>query len=944
MQGRRILDASCAGSRRGTARHTQHDVRLQGTVAAWLEDGTCAGERRWSRCTHTTLFKGLIGAQTSLSGGTGSVAEYAAAARQAGLDFLVFLEDFARLDAAALDQLKAECRQHSDGRLTLYAGYRIDTNIGNHLFLFGDGAIMPPSTVLTGADRKTFMLQGETSPGVFGMTPTYPIDFSLSLTANTQFGYYDFAHSGMGMRLPDARLYGMAALRTYRNGVLVDDVSAGYLTSAQSSSAAAPVAVHLVGSPAALRSAVSATQGLTYAMARSGASLWADALRYSGQYDCLNVFTSTGPLILRWPGCGRLTTLGAEPFVTGRSRMDAPIYVTAQRGLREIRIYDGERLFRRFALNGEPAFSTVLHLEASVQRNLVLVADDRGGGRAVSAARRSWKDGSLSPVFCSDRINDCANMLLARGPFPMTVLRTPALADAGVTWDGGPRGVLTPIIFEGSNPLLESDQGRALGDQYNQTPLLRFADEGAAGVRSVRNELIDERVLALSPWRTFGPRAASRLMDFTLGHIQWDRASVGVPPAGWTGPPQQAGCNAALFQGTVTFKRALDISSLRLLKNWHWIPSVALHLVVGRGTAILRDVDIGAAGAGPQRFRLETGDWFGFYSPATANSQLFLNRGGRLDLRLGQPPDSSWLTVWAVADDPTVGIGDSYAYELFSVGCPLDAAAHSAEALRDQVAYLAAPERLQVTRGRRGAPSGPLETTHAGTYAVHIVVPRPSAVRKLTLPVVVRDLSPRWSAGLWQLRGFVKGDYGGGAHRYRSVAVDVDGRAYVPLYPDLAPWTEVEIGHPVSADWRGANLFIQVSALSGGTSAAPGYEWTVEVNNPTDEAVTTTLRQRMQVPGLSFGTQTVTLAAGEHRLLYRSATAAPPTPTRTAAFSPTPTKSPSRTLPPTTTRTRTQTATRTPVASSAQSSSSYIAAGPYQMSATPTPTATPELQ
>jgi hypothetical protein len=499
--------------------------------------------------------------------------------------------------------------------------------------------------------------------------------------------------------------------------------------------------------------------------------------------------------------------------------------------------------------------------------------------------------------------------------------------------------VLTPIIFEGSRPLLKSDLGTAVGDQYNQTPLLRFADEGAVGIRSVHDELIDERVKAVSPWRTYGPRAASRLIDFSLAHTQWDRASVGVPPAGWAGPPQQAGCNAALFQGTVTFKRGLNVSSLRLLRNWHWVPSLPLHLVVGRGATILQDIDI-AAGQGQQSFRLERGDWFGFYSPATANSQLFLNRGAALELRLGQPPDSSWLTLWAAMDNPRVAAGDSYAYELFSVGCPLDAAAHSAATLRDQIAYLARPESLQVTRGRRGDPSGPFETTHAGGYAVHIVVPRPTAVRDLPVPLIVRDLNPRWSAGLWQLRGFVKGDYGGGANRYRSVAVDLDGRAYVPLYPDLAPWTEVEVGHPVSADLAGAGLFIQVTALSGGTDAAPGYEWAVEVNNPTDQPITSTLRQRMALPGLNFGTQTIALAAGEHRVLYRSAVA--PTPTTTApSFSTTPTKSATRTATATITRTSTRTPTQaTAGAAAAQSGGSYAVA----VSPTPTPTATPAMQ
>jgi len=593
----------------------------------------------------------------------------------------------------------------------------------------------------------------------------------------------------------------------------------------------------------------------------------------------------------------------------------------------------------------------MLHLEASVQRNLVLVAEDLAGGQAVSAARRSWKDGSLTPVFCSDRINDCANMFLARGPFPMTVLRTPEIADAGVTWDGGPRGVLTSITFEGSNPALVSDQGSASGDQYNQTPFLSFADEGAVGARSVRNELIDERVPALDPWRTYGPRAPSRLMDFTLGLVQWDRASTGVPPSGWSAPPQPTGCNAATFSGTVTFKQPLNVSSLRVLRNWQWVPSVPLHLAVGRGATIQADVDVAAAGSAMQSYRIEHGDWFGFYSPAAANSQVFVNRGGALDLRLKQPPDSSWLTLWAVLDQPAVSAGGSYAYELFSVGCPLDAAAHTAATLRDQVAYLAAPERLQVTRGTRLAPLGPVEV-QAQQYAVHLVLPRPSAVHSLTVPVVVHGLNPRWSAGLWQLRGFVKGDYGGGDNRYRSVGLDDGGSAYVPLFADLADWTEAEVGHPVSAGVNGANLFIQVTALSGGTNAAPGYEWVVEVNNPSDQPISTTLTQMMTLPGLNFGTQAITLAAGEQRVVYRSTPTTPapmPTVTRTSSPTLTVTRSPTSTatltatLTPTRTRTQTATPTRQPTRSGPPPVQVSCSSGPCPplSSSTPTPTSTP---
>ena len=43
------------------------------------------------------VFKGLVGVQTAYSVGQGTVADYAAAARKSGLDFIVFLEEFQRI-------------------------------------------------------------------------------------------------------------------------------------------------------------------------------------------------------------------------------------------------------------------------------------------------------------------------------------------------------------------------------------------------------------------------------------------------------------------------------------------------------------------------------------------------------------------------------------------------------------------------------------------------------------------------------------------------------------------------------------------------------------------------------------------------------------------------------------------------------------------------------
>jgi hypothetical protein len=76
------------------------------------------------------LFRGLIGARTSLSDGSGSVQEYASAAKASKIDFIVFLETFAlggnrTLGVTALAQLKADCAKHSDSSVLLLPGYVI---------------------------------------------------------------------------------------------------------------------------------------------------------------------------------------------------------------------------------------------------------------------------------------------------------------------------------------------------------------------------------------------------------------------------------------------------------------------------------------------------------------------------------------------------------------------------------------------------------------------------------------------------------------------------------------------------------------------------------------------------------------------------------------------------------------------------------------------------
>ena len=63
--------------------------------------------------------------------GQSTVEEFATAALASGLSFVVFLEPYEVLTNASLAALTAECKAHSTANLTLFAGFTIDTNIGD---------------------------------------------------------------------------------------------------------------------------------------------------------------------------------------------------------------------------------------------------------------------------------------------------------------------------------------------------------------------------------------------------------------------------------------------------------------------------------------------------------------------------------------------------------------------------------------------------------------------------------------------------------------------------------------------------------------------------------------------------------------------------------------------------------------------------------------------
>jgi hypothetical protein len=803
------------------------------------------------------MFRGLIGARTTYSAGHSGVAEYARAARASGLDFVVFLEDFERMSREKLSALAVDCSRSSGPDLLLLPGFSITNNIGNHLFFFSPHPEWPPDSVLTGPQRNRLYMQEQAANGEFTGYGTQFLPWVLGTYAahDGQVGYYNFADSPTGVRLYDARLYSMVGLRYYRQGRLVEDLLDAFLTTAASTIAPAPVGVDEVDSADELaqeaRSGHAATYGKAASLdaeARDG--LVHTALRWSNQYDAMPVFVSSGPRILSWPDCVRASTYGAEGFVPERAVMNSWLSVASDVGLEEIRIYDGDRLFRRIELHGSRTFEQMFVLDGSIQRNLVVVARDQRGGTAVGFPRRSWSDGTPAPVFCSDHVNDCGG-LLAHGPWSLPLNKPPVLPVdvGGWTWDGGPPAALPATGSQETWPEIFVGEGSFNASRLDPIPRLEFADEGAVGVEAYGREAYDPRLLrVINAWNTYGPiDTRAPLFENTQRFRQWLAASVGVPATGYAADAVRTGIGPALFTDTLRFRRESTVRSLMLS---HLHPPRDAMLVVG-GTGQRRSVDVGAVTN--DEIPVPPGSWFAVYGRRSMNAYLFENRGEEVHLSVHR----GVVDVVADVRDRRFRSGDEYTSEISSLAFPLDKPITSDRQIARYVDYLRDPGGLRVLRGTRAQSPGLLEVA-IEDGAVELSVPRAEGVEGLTLPLRVTGLNPRWSVGLLQEDGYSAGFYGTGHNRFRSLGVEPGGAAYVPMYVDRAE-TRLLAGHAIVADPAGHDLFIQVTCL-GGTP----FRWHISVNNPTGHSITTVLRQAMKVPGLDFPEQRLTLPPGEY--------------------------------------------------------------------------------
>ena len=323
-------------------------------------------------------FKALIGAHTAASDGKGSVADYAAAARQGGYCCVAFTENFERLTVQGYTQLIKDCRANSTDTFKCLPGYEI-LDPSNNSYLIINAPHCPPASWLS-ADGKCLV------------KTQFP---------NILFGnHFVVAHRPESCPLPAERLKHFSGLSvyTYRNGKLIDNSLHAYAWEVMNASNPIPVAVHEIFSPQ--EAAAAATHGyqqISHRIPSPTPSAISAAATISSNVPCAPS-CSEGPIVDDWvidpKDCG--------PESEHRMHFRVDIGVRSEAPLKEVTLYDGFTAVRHWLPNVAD-FHVRADFQHARQYDLYLVAEDANGHKTITSSMRT-----VAPRYqmrCGDRQN-----------------------------------------------------------------------------------------------------------------------------------------------------------------------------------------------------------------------------------------------------------------------------------------------------------------------------------------------------------------------------------------------------------------------------------------------------------------------------------------------------------------------------------------------------------
>ncbi len=346
----------------------------------------------------TPGIRGLIGAKTALSEGTGTVAEYVAAAKAAGLSFVVFNESLEQMTPAELDQLKTECAQASSDSFYACPGLEFSDDLGNRWAIWSERVIYPQAQFNraygeTNAEHPPLQQwdgQVMHNPGQYWEYCSFSPNMLLTYR-NLRARQAHPANMWWFYRVPPF---------VYDGTELAEDQLAEWLYALRDVRHVNPASYTRVRSPAQVAdaAAVCATGARDLATARD----WLNT-RCGNFIHPAMPYVTGGPTIEQWAA---INAQHDYPFeVRGKQRARLRFQVSSPAGIREVKVHNCDYgVIRRFLADGATEFAQEFNLVHDRDHTLTLEVTDVNGRRAISDKVFLWSY-KMSLERCGDNLN-----------------------------------------------------------------------------------------------------------------------------------------------------------------------------------------------------------------------------------------------------------------------------------------------------------------------------------------------------------------------------------------------------------------------------------------------------------------------------------------------------------------------------------------------------------
>ncbi|MGE4653053.1 MAG: hypothetical protein AAEJ53_19385, partial [Myxococcota bacterium] len=344
---------------------------------------------------------GVVGAHSAYSDGSGDVAAYAAAAREAGLDFIVFTDPLNELSAAELDSLEKDAAEASSEDFLVCPGVEFRDSLGVGWASFGSHTDYPPEELVMHGRHYPYW-DGER------MSATGAYSFDNSFAANGLLGTKALGAAGGH----PANLWWFYRFFPwiYEGDRLVEEDIDGWKFALRDLRWVSPVSFTRIRSPEEVASAARALR--TVLPDLESARAWCESRASRVRLG----YVTQGPEILQWElhsGSGRPVP---QHETSGQQRSVASFVVESAAGIDEVIVHHADfGAVRRFLGNGETRLERKFELAFDRQRYLFLEVVDTLGRRALSNVRYHYA--YPSGVYrCTDNLNYLGSSALLMHP------------------------------------------------------------------------------------------------------------------------------------------------------------------------------------------------------------------------------------------------------------------------------------------------------------------------------------------------------------------------------------------------------------------------------------------------------------------------------------------------------------------------------------------------